>query len=89
MKLPGGKGLLASKADNLTAICDLIVLNNVSQPYGPPRLYLLSFPSHPYWLLLVATLEHIQVITEVALPVLPAAKVPLWPSHLVEVYWLL
>jgi hypothetical protein len=31
--LPGGKGWLACKADNLTAICEPIV----SQPYGPPQ----------------------------------------------------
>jgi hypothetical protein len=31
--LPGDKGHQARKADNLTAICELIV----SQPYGPPR----------------------------------------------------
>jgi hypothetical protein len=29
----------------------------------------------------MATLERIQVITEVAFPVLTATKVPLWPSY--------
>jgi hypothetical protein len=32
--LPGGKGLPANKADNLTAICDPIVQNRASQPPG-------------------------------------------------------
>jgi hypothetical protein len=40
--LPGGKGRLARKADNLTAICEPIALRkcgslDVSQPYWPPR----------------------------------------------------
>jgi hypothetical protein len=33
--LPGGKGRPEPKADNLTAICEIL---DVSQPYGPPRL---------------------------------------------------
>jgi hypothetical protein len=39
-KLPGGKGQLARKADNLTAICELsrkCGILNISQPYGPPQ----------------------------------------------------
>jgi hypothetical protein len=35
--LPGGKGRLACRADNLTAICEPVVKSlDVSQPYGPP-----------------------------------------------------
>jgi hypothetical protein len=39
---PGGEGLPARKADNLTAICEPIVYKmcgslNISQPYGSPR----------------------------------------------------
>jgi hypothetical protein len=39
--VPGSKGLPARKADNFTAICELIIWKkceslNVSQPYGPP-----------------------------------------------------
>jgi hypothetical protein len=40
MNLPGGKGRLARKADNLTAICELSIKCgslDVSQPYGLPR----------------------------------------------------
>jgi hypothetical protein len=38
--LPGGKGRLARKADNLTAVCEQIVEKmcvDLSQTYGPPR----------------------------------------------------
>jgi hypothetical protein len=40
--LPGGKGRLALKADNISAICKPIVYTkygslDVSQPYGPSR----------------------------------------------------
>jgi hypothetical protein len=35
--LPGGKGLPASKADNLTAICEPVGSLDFSQPYGPSR----------------------------------------------------
>jgi hypothetical protein len=40
--LPGGKGRLARKADNLNAICEPTVLTkcgslDASQPYGPSR----------------------------------------------------
>jgi hypothetical protein len=40
--LPGGKGRPGRKADNLTAICEMVVKKcgnlDVSQTYGPPRL---------------------------------------------------
>jgi hypothetical protein len=34
-KLPGGKGQLVRKAENLTVICKPTV--DMSRPYGPPR----------------------------------------------------
>jgi hypothetical protein len=33
--LPGGRGLPALKAENLTAICEPIGSLDISQPYGP------------------------------------------------------
>jgi hypothetical protein len=43
INLPGGKGRLVSKADNLIAICEPFVYRkcgslDVSKPYGPPQL---------------------------------------------------
>jgi hypothetical protein len=51
--LPGGKGRPARKADNLTAICEPIVLNNVgdSTSHNPMGLHgLLTGIALPYFL---------------------------------------
>jgi hypothetical protein len=36
--LPGSKGRLASKADNLTAVCELIILENVGASTSHTRM---------------------------------------------------
>jgi hypothetical protein len=48
--LPGGKGWLARKADNLTAICELTVLKNVgaSMSYNSMACYRDRFTSYLY-----------------------------------------
>jgi hypothetical protein len=50
--LPGGKGRLAHKADNLTAIYELIVLNNAgaSTSHNPMGLHALLQDSFTFYL---------------------------------------